>query len=302
MTKSKVKLCVTYRTGKNVSFTRVLRDIKAKYVISFASERECEGKQLHYFQSLSSSKMAFSIIRRICEEHGNIDDISTFDTEFKGDLVLDIGEFVTRGQRRILHIEDDTPSSVTNNNVNNNTSTNNSHNTIINNDNRIQVTLNLPNNVGEETLSHITLENLLRMSEIGKNDKSRFELESFLAFARLLYGAPENVNINAARKEGTFLAVIEGEWDRFPMNRFTENMTDVWKTRFRECIEHHENDLKDNLSKEDFDEMSYKLNDIDRYHLVEKAFHQIVKERGLEMFEDIKREQKQRERKRKWIK
>jgi len=287
-----VKICITYHNNKLVSFTRVLRDIKKRYTIGFASEREHEGKQLHYFQSLSSSKMSFSIVRRICEEHGNIDDISTFDTEFKGDLILNIGEFITRGQKRILAISTDeghTPSSVIN--------SNNTNSTINNVDNSVNITINLPNNVGEETLSHITLENLLRMSEIGKNDKSHFELESFLAFARLLYDAPKNLNIKAARKEGTFLAVIEGEWDRFPMSRFTENMTDVWKNRFRECIEHHENDLKDNMSKEDFDEMSYKLNDIDRYHLVEKAFHQIVKERGLEMFEDIKRE-----RKRKWIK
>ena len=285
MAPSWIKLKVVFCEDiPSVNFTDLLPVMRDKYPLVFSSLRLYNGCQIFYFQSTVCSKMNMNTVCKICSTFGNVKGVSTFKNDFEGDLLLTFGTFKKHGGSR---------------KVKNVSTVNNIDNSV--NDNSINFTINMHiNDIGTESLDHITFEDMVRLAQEKKNDNSRYEVDSFLVFAKKLYEQNKNVNVKAARKEGSFLAYVDEEWASFPMKTFAPSMSNLWFAAFRDCIEERNVGIDDS----DLEEMFYELGLI-RTSIREqdKEFYKIIKERGLEIFENIqlKKREEKRNNKRKRI-
>jgi len=260
MSKS-VKLCVTFLPGTIVNFSSLLLEIKKKYAIGFACERIFGEKHLYYFQG-DNSKLYINVIEKICRKYGEIDEISIFDTAFRGVLLLTHGTFKSKNCPR---------------------QKNDCHNYKNNHKNIFD-----PFIIGNEDISCITVEDIVNIStKYMPGDIPTPRIDILLAFATLVYELPENMNIKASPKNGIFHIFNGSRWDTKSTSQyFSTFVAQTWTDCFQRWIDKYKGELpidKEVAIRQTI--FSIRANSEEKEH--NRDFHKYMKRDGLVVMENV---------------
>ena len=254
MVKRYTKLRVFFQEEIDTEIVQViLKNLRERYDIHFCSVYIYENKNTLYFQSTAKSVMVPTMVKAICKKYITVFGIESFD-EILGDqieTIEPIGSLRKRGYRgdetqRKKKGKKNTDGNV---NITNNNNNNNTTNNITNNVFNIQIVL--PNGVGEESLSHVTAEDLDQIMRAldSKKFPTILDVEIYLRvlakFANVLIRDIKNCNVKGRQNDALYKYVSPGGvWlhERKSFG-FVHRVHDNWVNHLKTCFEEHKGDM-----------------------------------------------------------
>ena len=249
---TKMRILILEKNGWEIKIKFIFETLIKTYPVHFLGLYSFEESKYLYIQA--SSKMTISTVVNILRKYYDKTEFSKPESfvELEGDPIEVIGNLRKRGcgrrgKGKKTKISAGGDVNITNNNNNNTTNniTNNNNNNVFN----IQIVL--PNGVGEESLSHVTAEDLDQIMRAldSKKFPTILDVEIYLRvlakFANVLIRDIKNCNVKGRQNDALYKYVSPGGvWlhERKSFG-FVHRVHDNWVNHLKTCFEEHKGDM-----------------------------------------------------------
>ena len=240
---TRMKLLIVEKGDAIINVKHIFSRLRIKYEVHFAGTYFFEYNKYLYIQVTSKSRFTPSVVIKLLrDDNFDFQQPEKFETT-EGDPIDVIGSVRKQGQGKKSNIRiSGGDVNITNNNITNNNTTNNIN---------INIQIVRPNGVGEESLSHVTAEDLDQIMRAldSKKFPTILDVEIYLRvlakFADVLIRDIKNCNVKGRQNDALYKYVSPGGvWlhERKGFG-FVHRIHDNWVNHLKTCFEEHKGDM-----------------------------------------------------------